>query len=291
MSNFHDARPAVIAIVTRTKDRSLLLDRSVRSVLAQTYDNWCHVVVNDGGDAAAVNEVLAHHAKAYADRLVVIHHDRSRGMEAASNSGIRNSNSRYIVLLDDDDTWHPEFLRRATGLLQAPYFPGPRGVCCHTDLIEEEVHGNVIAERSRRSYNNWMQAVDMLQMLELNRIPNLSFLYEREALLDVGLYDEALPVCGDWEFNLRFLMKHEIIVLPETLAYWHQRPHGLGTAQNSITHQRDLHNLYRTLITNRWIRQPESASQALLATLFAASRTHDVAFQTRSMVAQLLPRR
>ena len=50
---------AAVAIITRTKDRPLLLRRAVESVLGQTHADWVHVIVNDGGDPAAVEQVVA----------------------------------------------------------------------------------------------------------------------------------------------------------------------------------------------------------------------------------------
>ena len=75
-----------VAIITRTKNRVLLLDRAVKSVLCQTFDNWQHVIVNDGGDANPVDELVDRYLDQYAGRLTVIHNTQSKGMEAASRS-------------------------------------------------------------------------------------------------------------------------------------------------------------------------------------------------------------
>ncbi len=39
-----------VTVITRTKNRTLLLERAIKSVLAQTREDWTHVIVNDGGD-------------------------------------------------------------------------------------------------------------------------------------------------------------------------------------------------------------------------------------------------
>ena len=100
----------------RTKDRALFLSRAVSSVLGQTYSNWTLVVVNDGGDPAAVDAVLAEHAHRLADRVTVVHNPASVGMEAASNIGIRHANTHYLLIHDDDDTLEPEFLENFQSL-------------------------------------------------------------------------------------------------------------------------------------------------------------------------------
>ncbi|MBU2090763.1 MAG: glycosyltransferase family 2 protein, partial [Alphaproteobacteria bacterium] len=90
----------VVAIITRTKDRPILLRRAIDSVLAQHYSDWVHVIVNDGGDPAPVDGLLAGYMDAYAGRLVRVDNPQSLGMEVASNRGIAASASRYLIIHD-----------------------------------------------------------------------------------------------------------------------------------------------------------------------------------------------
>jgi len=39
---------ARVAVVTRTKNRAILLERAIHSVLKQKFHDWTHVIVNDG---------------------------------------------------------------------------------------------------------------------------------------------------------------------------------------------------------------------------------------------------
>ncbi|MGR9051111.1 MAG: glycosyltransferase family 2 protein [Gammaproteobacteria bacterium] len=100
----------IVAIITRTKNRNILLRRAIESVLGQHFRNWLMVIVNDGGDAEAVDRLVAEYESQFRGRSKVIHNPNSLGMEAASNVGIKNSDSRYLVIHDDDDSWHPAFL-------------------------------------------------------------------------------------------------------------------------------------------------------------------------------------
>src|SRR5579872_6127308 len=95
-----------VAVLTRTKNRPLLLRRALDSVLAQTFTEWQHVIVNDGGDRGEVDALVEHVGKRYGDRVKVVHHERSQGMGAAGNAALRASTSEYVVFHDDDDSWH-----------------------------------------------------------------------------------------------------------------------------------------------------------------------------------------
>ena len=99
-----------ISVITRTKNRPLLLPRASESVLSQGIDNLVWVVVNDGGSKHDVERVTHDFRNRSDNDVVVIHNEASVGMEAASNIGIASCNSDYIVIHDDDDSWEPGFL-------------------------------------------------------------------------------------------------------------------------------------------------------------------------------------
>ena len=122
-----------VAIITRTQDRPITLDRALRGILQQTFGDWELVLVSDAGNLTAIREVVARHGDALGDRLRLIHRERSEGMQAASNHGIAESRSRYIAIHDDDDSWHPNFLARTVAYLEAAP-SNQRGVVVGTEL-------------------------------------------------------------------------------------------------------------------------------------------------------------
>lgn len=267
---------AAVAIITRTKDRPLLLRRAVESVLSQTHADWVHVIVNDGGDPAAVEQVVAPQTDRYAGRLVRVDNPQSLGMEAASNRGIAASTSRYLVIHDDDDSWAPAFLEKMTALLEAS--PSPvAGAICHTVLVREAIEGENVTEKGREDFNTDLYAVSLAQMAVRNMFPPISFLFERAALEAVGSFREELPVLGDWDFNLRFLRRQEIAVLPEKLAFWHHRvaAGGANYANSSMEDGAVRHARYDTLIRNGLLRADMEAGRVdigFLANFASASR-------------------
>jgi glycosyltransferase involved in cell wall biosynthesis len=94
-----------VDIVTRTKDRPILVKRSIESVLNQSHQNWFHVIINDGGDIETLEMIISKYADIYRDRLKLIHNPSSVGAGPALNVGMKASNSEYIVTHDDDDSW------------------------------------------------------------------------------------------------------------------------------------------------------------------------------------------
>lgn len=243
---------ASVAVITRTKNRPLTLKRAVESVLNQSYGDFIHVIVNDGGDSDTVEALLAPYLPRYDGRIIVIHHPESKGMEAASNAGITACDSMYVAIHDDDDSWHPEFLAKTVAYLESHPVAG---VLTDFDRVIERLSENAIIHITQGDCKLWVRELTLWSMCKGNFFPPIAFLYKREVYSTIGgLYDETLPVLGDWEFNLRFLQHFDIGYLPEALAFYHTRVGQDSVYSNTITHGLDKHEHYNKVIRNRWLR-------------------------------------
>jgi glycosyltransferase involved in cell wall biosynthesis len=253
---------AKIGIITRTKNRPILLQRALDSVLGQHFQDWQHVIVNDGGSSAEVDDLLEQRRAAYAGRVQVIHNPASRGMEAASNQGLAALGSDYVVIHDDDDSLHPDFCGETVAYLDAPPHPSVRGVVTHTQRIIERIDGDRVIRLSDHPYHDWLQTVSLRRMLAENFFAPIAFVFSRAACLEVGAFREDLPVLGDWDFNARFLCRYEIGVITRVLAYYHNRADSAaGAYATTVSAQTDKHRFYDNLLRNDWLRQDIATGQ------------------------------
>lgn len=222
-----------VSIVVRTKDRPLLLRRALASISAQTFQDWEAVIVNDGGDPATVDALLAELDASVSARFRPLHHERSRGRWPAANAGVTNSTAPLLVLHDDDDTWHPDFLAATVAHLDSA--PAENGVAGRIEVIIEAEHDGVMVESDRYLLESHNREILLTDLLDFNRFVPIGFVYRRELHERVGLYDESLPAAGDWAFNLAVVTLGPVrYVSEQPLAYWHQRPHVRGVTGNSV---------------------------------------------------------
>jgi len=224
-----------VGIITRTKNRPVLLERSIQSVLSQTHENWIHIIVNDGGDRNSLDVILNKYVCRYLGRLTFIDNNEAIGAVPSLNVGLRACRSDYVVTHDDDDTWEPAFLGRCISALKLRkrLIPTTRGIICHATAIVEKVEGDSVFERYRYSHNGWVRSVTLIGLAAENFIPPISFVYEREVLSEIGFFNDY-KFADDWEFYLRFLSKFDIAVLPEHLANWHLRPDATTAYGNTV---------------------------------------------------------
>lgn len=245
-----------VAVITRTKNRTVLLRRAIESVLGQTFQDWNMVIVNDGGEKEDVNSLVAEYKAEFLDRCLIVHNDSSLGMEAASNCGIKASDSDYVVIHDDDDSWHPLFLEKCVQFLDSNHHHTFAGVITYSVRVLERMVDNKLITEQTEPFNSWLKAVSFFRMCSSNIFPPISFVYERKVLDEIGYYKEDFPVLGDWEFNLRFIRKYDIHLIPEELAYYHHRLSITnGNYSNSVVADDSKHKFYDALLRNEMLRK------------------------------------
>jgi glycosyltransferase involved in cell wall biosynthesis len=215
------SEPAV-AIVTRTQDRPIALDRTIRDILSQSFTDWQWVVVSDAGNLQSIKGVLSRYSSDLAGRYILVHRERSEGGGAASNSGVVGGSSRYIVIHDDDDTWHPEFLQKTVTYLRKAD-GRVRAVATGAEIVVERLESDRIVELRRRPMPAPVQPITVSALRKQNFFPPIAFLYDREAAESIGHYRTDIPLLTDWDFFVRFAERFEIGYVEQVLAYWHRR--------------------------------------------------------------------
>lgn len=102
----------LISIITPMYKGASFVGKTIDSVLAQSYDNWEMIIVDDcSPDSGAGIQEVKKHAKDD-PRIILIESKQNRGSSGSRNIALKEAKGRYIAFLDSDDIWHPEFLRK-----------------------------------------------------------------------------------------------------------------------------------------------------------------------------------
>jgi glycosyltransferase involved in cell wall biosynthesis len=259
-----------VGIIMRTRDRPATLPRALRSVVGQAFADWQLAIVNDGGDREALEALAGEELAGRRDQAIFLHHETSRGRWPAANAGVAALDCRFLVIHDDDDSWHPHFLARTVAEMGSAD-EGIGGVATRMiEVVERIVDGKPVAER-QRPINPDLKAITIAEMARNNLITPISFLYRRAVHERVGMYDETLPVLGDWEFYLRLLRHYDIRLIDEPLAYYHKRS-GTGAYGNTVIGGVSQHHETEARIRNRLLRQDLDAGIIGMGTLLALGR-------------------
>lgn len=239
-----------IAVITRTKNRNLLLNRALKSVEDQTFKDYVHVIVNDGGDKKSVNELVAKYKN---KSRIVIHNKESIGLTKALNQGIQATKSKYIAILDDDDSLAKDRLEKTVDFLDRS---NAKGVVNVMDRIIETIDGNSIKFVSSNRWHQETTSISLYKQCLDNYLSNGAFSYRRDVYEELDGYDETLEVAEDWDFGIRFLLKYDVEFLQTDypLSFYHHRPRQKSSEGNSVFANLDIHEQQLNKLRNKYLR-------------------------------------
>ncbi|WP_344090840.1 glycosyltransferase family 2 protein [Microbacterium deminutum] len=272
-----DSGPRV-SVVVRTKNRPEFLRRALESITGQSFTLWECIIVNDGGDPVPVDQLVERLPQDHRDRIRVLHSAGSRGRWTSANAGVLAGSAPLLVLHDDDDTWHPDFLASAVAYLDDN--PDRVGVVSRIEIVWEEFADGEFTEVRREPFQAHLHDPLLSDTLLFNRFVPIAFVYRRALHEELGLYDERLPVVGDWAFNLRVLSLSALEFLGDKpLVSWHQRAGTAGAGGNSVIDARDDHAKFDARIRDEALREyvgEEGLGLVLYLTQFIDRRFVDI---------------
>ncbi len=191
-----------ISVIIPTYNRASRLAQAIESVLAQTFQDFELIVVDDGSADDTLQVV-----RRFADRVRYIRQPH-RGVSAARNTGIRHGRGEWLAFLDSDDRWLPHKLERQMAALEQT---GRK--ICYTDEIWIRNGCRVNPRRRHRKYDGWI----FVHCLPLCIISPSSVVIHRRVFETVGLFDETLPACEDYDLWLRITARYPVTFLQEPL--------------------------------------------------------------------------
>ncbi len=194
---------APVSVIVPTFNRQVLLDRALRSVVAQTLQPQEIIVVDDGStdDTQAMLHTKYPHINYY--------FVDNQGVSAARNKGISVASSPWIAFLDSDDEWLPEKLHKQYTALQQ----NPGYLLCHTEEIWIRRGKRVNPMNKHQKYGGYIYD----KCLPLCAISPSSVIVHRELFAQVGLFDETLPACEDYDMWLRICSEHAVLFIDTPL--------------------------------------------------------------------------
>jgi glycosyltransferase involved in cell wall biosynthesis len=192
-----------ISVVIPSHNRRHTLIRALDSVYAQTSPVDEVILVDDGstdGSRQLVNQSFPQ---------VRIVEQANRGVSAARNRGIGAAHCEWIALLDSDDCWLPDKIHRVREAAQR----NPGEVLFHSDEIWIRDGVRVNPMHKHRKYGGWI----FQRCLPLCAISPSATVASKAVLEDLGLFDESLPACEDYDLWLRLCHRFPVHYIDQAL--------------------------------------------------------------------------
>lgn len=200
----------MISIVIPTYNRAYIIQRSLDSVLNQTYRDWECIVVDDYS-TDETKEVVAQYIRKD-KRFKYIVNNRTKGAQGARNTGILAANGEWTVLLDSDDYIFPTYLEK---VVEAAKHTEAKVICCYGQIIEEET------ARPKEILDTFHAGSIYRDLLKGSAYVTFQFAAKTEILQGIGLLDEQCPSHQELDTHIRLSKENTYKVVPEVLWYYY----------------------------------------------------------------------
>ncbi len=199
--------PSTISVVIPNYNRVHTIARALDSVISQSLPADEIIVVDDGSTDDSRSFIKQKYPQ------VTLLEQKHAGVSSARNKGISVASGEWLAFLDSDDEWLPEKLKNQMTTLS--YSPGHRIV--HTNEIWLRNGKTLKQLPQHRKYGGYIYD----KCLPLCLMSPSSIVIHEKVFKEVGLFDESLPVCEDYDMWLRICSRFPVSFLEEPMIVKH----------------------------------------------------------------------
>jgi glycosyltransferase involved in cell wall biosynthesis len=196
--------PPLVSVIIPTYNRPEMTVRAVESVLGQSYGRVELVVVDDGSTDCTPETINGMESPGV--RLVRQNH---QGVSAARNLGLSVTTGELVAFLDSDDYWLPGKLEAQVNLFSR----NPEAMICQTEeqWIRKGRRVNPATKHQKPAGEAFFRS------LSLCLISPSAVMMRRELFDLVGIFDEDLPACEDYDLWLRITARYPVFLIEDHL--------------------------------------------------------------------------
>lgn len=225
-----------------TYNRAHYLPQCLDSILAQTYQDF-EIVIVDDGSADDSHELLLDYQGRFPAKIHYHWHPghANKGVAATSNLAILKSRGEYLAWTGSDDVWYPEKLELQ--IAQLEHDPRLGMVYSYADFIDGD--GRLLPGRARLDITSDPNPVG--RILQYCHPPAMTTVIRRNCLEKVGLCDETLQTCEDWDLWIRVFSHWKAGFIDRPLAQYRLHSNNLSKRIDPKLDLRRILSMYRHL--------------------------------------------
>ena len=194
-----------ISVIIPTYNRKKTLARAIQSVINQSLSPFEVLIIDDGS-----NDGTEEWVKENFQNIKYIYQN-NRGVSSARNIGIENANGDWVAFLDSDDEWLSNKLHEQVIAIES----NPKIKFFHTNEIWIRNGVRVNQMKKHKKYGGYI----FEKCLDICRVSPSSVLIQKEVFDNIGVFDESLRVCEDYDLWLRITSKYPVVFLDVPLIY------------------------------------------------------------------------
>ena len=246
-----------VSVIIPCYNQGAFIDEAVDSVLAQTFDDFEIIIVNDGSTDAATNALL----EKYSRPKTTVLHTLNQGVSAARNTAIKAAAGKYILPLDADDKIEPDYLEKTVAVLDN--HPETGVVWSKADFFG--------AQRGE-----WELKPFSLKQMMNNGCVFATALFRKSDWERIGGYNvNMVHSLEDWDFWLSFVERNiGFYQIPEIL--FHYRKHAVS--RTTLSNGKNTQSRKSIILNhlNLYAAHPDLVRRSMAELLFSKSVSKQV---------------
>lgn len=208
----------LVSIIMPCYNCEQTIEKTLKSIYEQNFTDFYLYCVNDGSTDKTA-EILEHYVKSKPN--MVVHHKLNAGQTAAKNDGLKLAQGQYVAFIDSDDLWDSKKLMRQVEYLEQNKQVG----LCYTNgfYIDQNDKQQELIGISPQLTGQCLEKIILG-----NAIVASSVMIRKSILDEVGLFDERLTACENWELWIRFAAKSELAAIDQPLVYYRRHANNMS---------------------------------------------------------------
>lgn len=214
----------LVSVVIPAYNAEAFIQKTLTSVLSQTYKNLEVLVIDDGSTDRTVEIV---EAMMESDRRIHLFQQPNSGVAAARNLGIKHAKGEFIAPLDADDIWYPQNIEKQVQCFLESDATVGLVYSWSADIDEQDIPTGTF-------HTAQIQGKVYLTLLCHDFLGNASSsLIRRTCFQKVGMYncqfkERNAQGCEDWDLYLRIAEQYQFRVVPEVLVGYRKVQHSMS---------------------------------------------------------------
>lgn len=192
------------SVIIPSYNRALFLKIAVSSVLTQTFDDY-EIIVTDDGSTDNTQEIIKSIQKK-TDKNIRYFYRENKGPAAARNLGISQAHGEYISFLDSDDRFREDKLKISREYIKKY----PNCKIFHTEEIWYK-SGEILPQKIYHKKPSGKVFENSAKMCSIGMSTSV---IKKDVFKEIGMFDETMPACEDYDFLLRAANKYEVVLIP-----------------------------------------------------------------------------
>jgi glycosyltransferase involved in cell wall biosynthesis len=190
-----------VTVIVPTYNCAQYITEAIESVLNQTYKDF-EIIIVDDGSIDNTKEILSNYIS---EKIIRYYFQNNKGVSSARNKGIGEAKGDLIAFLDADDKWLPERLEKSIEFLEINNYDW---VCSSFYRMERDTGKNDIKRVDHKILCENICDINMLKKdlfyFSSKNINMNTILVKKKCFEKIGLFDESLKACEDYDMLLRF---------------------------------------------------------------------------------------